>query len=92
MATTKASGTSKNARDSRPKYLGVKLFAGQRAKAGQIILRQRGTKFLPGTNVGMGKDRTLFALIEGVVRFTSKQKKTFTNSRRLAKIAHIDPA
>jgi len=60
MSTTKSSGTAKNMRDSAPKYLGVKLFAGEKAKAGQILVRQRGTLFLAGKNVGIGKDHTLF--------------------------------
>lgn len=64
-------------RDSAPKYLGVKLFAGQKAKPGQILVRQRGTHFLPGKNVGMGKDHTLFAVKEGVVQFLAKRKIGF---------------
>lgn len=72
-------------RDSAPKYLGVKLFAGQKAKAGQIIIRQRGTKFLAGKNVGIGKDHTLFALKEGVVQFLTTKKKKFDGSTRKAK-------
>jgi large subunit ribosomal protein L27 len=85
MSTTKSSGTAKNMRDSNPKYLGVKLAAGQKAKAGQIIIRQRGTKFLAGKNVGIGKDHTLFALQEGIVRFLTKKKKRFDGSSRSAK-------
>ena len=89
MATTKSAGSSKNVHDSQPKYLGVKLFAGQTAKAGQILIRQRGTKFLPGKNVGVGKDHTLFALRQGIVSFTTKRKKGFDNSQRIAKVIHI---
>lgn len=69
MAHKKGMGSTKNGRDSRAKFLGVKRFGGQRVKAGTIIVRQRGTKFKPGKNVGMGSDYTLFALIDGVVTF-----------------------
>ena len=70
MATKKAGGSSRNGRDSNPKMLGVKIFGGQEIRAGSIIVRQRGTKFHPGKNVGIGKDHTLFALINGYVEFT----------------------
>ena len=80
MAQKKAGGSSKNGRDSAGRRLGVKLFGGQAANAGNIIARQRGTKFYPGTNVGMGKDHTLFALENGFVKFTHKVGgKTFVN-------------
>ena len=69
MAHRKAGGSAKNLTDSNPKYLGTKLYAGEKAKAGSIIVRQRGTKILPGTNVGLGKDHTLFALKDGTVKF-----------------------
>ncbi|APR54203.1 50S ribosomal protein L27 [Sphingomonas koreensis] len=69
MAHKKAGGSSRNGRDSESKRLGVKLFGGQQAIAGNIIVRQRGTKFYPGANVGIGKDHTLFALTDGRVRF-----------------------
>jgi|TARA_B110000503_G_scaffold63618_1_gene100317 large subunit ribosomal protein L27 len=69
MATKKAGGSSRNGRDSAGRRLGVKKFGGESIKAGQIILRQRGTKFYPGGSVGMGKDHTLFALVPGVVSF-----------------------
>ncbi|HEX9721988.1 MAG TPA: 50S ribosomal protein L27, partial [Candidatus Paceibacterota bacterium] len=84
-----SSGTAKNMRDSAPQYLGVKLFAGQKAKAGQIIIRQRGTKFLAGKNVGIGNDHTLFALKEGVVKFLTRKKKKFDGSTRNAKEVQI---
>lgn len=77
MASKKAGGTAKNLTDSKPKYLGVKLFAGQVAKPGDIIVRQRGTRMMPGANVGLGKDHTLFALINGVVSFRNKRKLNF---------------
>ncbi len=69
MAHKKGSGTSRNGRDSAGKRLGVKAFGGEAVTAGSIIVRQRGTRFTPGTNVGVGRDHTLFALIEGTVRF-----------------------
>ena len=69
MAHKKGVGSSKNGRESESKRLGVKIYGGQRAIAGNIIIRQRGTKHHPGDNVGMGKDHTLFALIDGTVRF-----------------------
>ncbi len=69
MAHKKAGGSSRNGRDSQGQRLGVKRFSGQFVKAGNILVRQRGTKFHPGANVGMGKDHTLFSLIDGTVRF-----------------------
>ena len=69
MAHKKAGGSTRNGRDSESKRLGVKLFGGQAAKAGNILVRQRGTKFHPGTNVGVGRDHTLFALVDGKVKF-----------------------
>jgi large subunit ribosomal protein L27 len=72
MAHKKGAGSSRNGRDSQSKRLGVKLFGGQSAKAGSIIVRQRGTKHNPGLNVGLGKDHTLFALIDGEVEFNKK--------------------
>jgi len=74
MAHKKGAGSSRNGRESESKRLGVKLFGGQVAKAGNIIVRQRGTKHNPGKNVGMGKDHTLFALIEGTVVFKKKSE------------------
>ncbi|MFC3195492.1 50S ribosomal protein L27 [Marinicella sediminis] len=75
MAHKKAAGSTNNGRDSNPKYLGVKMYGGQAAIAGNILVRQRGTKFHAGDNVGMGKDHTLFALKDGVVKFVKKGKK-----------------
>ncbi|NIP32051.1 MAG: 50S ribosomal protein L27 [Candidatus Dadabacteria bacterium] len=74
MSTTKSGGSTKNGRDSRGKRLGVKKFGGQVVKAGNIIVRQRGTKVHPGQNVGLGKDYTLFALTDGVVYFDKFSK------------------
>ena len=75
MAHKKGQGSSRNGRDSKPKYRGVKLYGGQVAKAGAIIVRQCGTKFHPGTGVGIGRDFTLFALVEGVVKFEGPKDK-----------------
>ena len=75
MAHKKAGGSSRNGRDSEAKRLGVKRYGGQLVKAGNIIVRQRGTEFHPGDNVGMGKDHTLFALIDGTVKFTIKGER-----------------
>ena len=72
MAQKKGGGSTRNGRDSKPKMLGVKMYGGQLISAGSIIVRQRGTKFHPGTNVGIGKDHTLFALVEGNVLFSVK--------------------
>lgn len=69
MAHKKGQGSSRNGRDSNPKYLGVKAYGGESVSAGSIIIRQRGTRFHPGRNVGMGRDHTLFALSDGVVEF-----------------------
>ena len=84
MAHKKGMGSTKNGRDSNPKMLGVKVYGGSYASAGSILVRQRGTKFHPGNNVGRGGDDTLFAKAAGTVRFTSGQ-----NNR---KFIHIDPA
>jgi large subunit ribosomal protein L27 len=72
MASKKGVGSSRNGRDSNPKYLGVKIYGGQAIEAGNIIIRQRGTEFHRGANVGMGRDHTLFALANGVVEFSVK--------------------
>ena len=74
MAHKKGVGSSRNGRESESKRLGVKIFGGQAAIAGNIIVRQRGTKHNPGNNVGIGKDHTLFALTNGIVKFTKKRK------------------
>ena len=72
MAQKKGGGSTRNGRDSKPKMLSVKAFGGQTVSAGSIIVRQRGTKFHAGTNVGIGRDHTLFALVDGQVSFTTK--------------------
>ena len=90
MATTKsASSTKRLGRDSQPKYLGVKLFEGEKVRPGMVIIKQRGTKFLPGKNVKRGGDDTLYAMKEGVVRFTAKKKRNFDGSQRIAKVINV---
>ncbi len=74
MAHKKGQGSTRNGRDSNPKYLGVKAFGGQFVRAGSIIVRQRGTKFHPGKNVGIGRDYTLFALVDGYVKFETRRR------------------
>ena len=75
MAHKKAGGSSRNGRDSNPKMLGVKRYGGQQVLAGNVLVRQRGTKCHPGANVGMGRDHTLFALVDGQVKFEDKAGK-----------------
>lgn len=89
MAHTKAGASSKNLRDSQPKFLGVKLYAGERAKAGMIIVRQRGTKFVPGEGTQRGKDDTIFAIREGKVKFESQRKTHFDGSKKSVKRVSI---
>lgn len=75
MAHKKGVGSSRNGRDSNPQHLGVKRFAGQRVRAGNILIRQRGTRFHPGVNVGRGRDDTLFAKADGVVKFENLRRR-----------------
>jgi large subunit ribosomal protein L27 len=89
MAKTKSAGSTTLGRDSQPKYLGVKLYGGQTAKPGSIIIRQRGTKFLAGRNVRKGSDDTLYSVKDGIVRFQTTSKTRFDGSRRKVKIVHI---
>lgn len=91
MATTKAAGSTRLGRDSQPKYLGVKVFAGQPTKQGQILVRQRGAQFRPGKNVKKGGDDTLFALTAGIVQFTTKRRTGFDRSRKLVRIVEVIP-
>lgn len=90
MAKTKTAGATKLGRDSLPKYLGIKLFEGQKVKPGMIIVRQRGTKFLAGKNVKRASDDTLYALKSGIVKFRTIQKRRFDNSQRIAKIVYVE--
>jgi len=89
MAHRKAGGSAKNLRDSKPKYLGVKLSDGQSAQAGSILVRQRGTKFIPGRNVGLGRDHTLFALKSGTVIYKKKRAKRFDNKVHIKNIVEV---
>ena len=89
MAHRKAGGSAKNLRDSNPKYLGTKLYDGEDAKPGAILVRQRGTKVLPGTNVKVGKDHTIFAVAQGKVKFTEKRKLAFNGRTKVHKVANV---
>lgn len=89
MATKKSGGSTQNGRDSNPKYLGVKVNHGESVKTGSIIIRQRGTNVVPGKNIGMGKDHTLFALKDGIVEFGTKRKMHFDNTLKRVKIVHV---
>jgi large subunit ribosomal protein L27 len=92
MAKKKAGGTSKNLRDSQPKYLGVKRADGQMVKTGEIIVRQRGTKIEAGKGVKVASDHTIFAITEGIVSFRNKQKITFTGRKVNKKLVDVLPA
>lgn len=89
MSHKKAGGSAKNLRDSGPQYLGTKLYDGQVAKVGSVLVRQRGTKILAGKNVSVGKDHTLFANKEGKVKYTEKRKHKFDGSFKKRKMANI---
>jgi len=89
MAHKKAAGSSKNGRDSNPRYLGVKINDGGAAKVGQIILRQKGRDTLAGKNIGVGKDHTLFALKDGIVEFSTKRKNNFDSTITRRNIVNI---
>ncbi len=91
MAHRKAGGSAKNLKDSNPKYLGTKLYAGQKAGAGAIIIRQRGTVIMAGKNVAVGRDHTLYALKDGVVSFGTKRKMNFNNKMVVKKVVHVLP-
>ena len=92
MAHKKAGGSAKNNRDSAGKRLGVKISDGQYAKSGSIVIRQRGTKYHPGVNIGIGKDDTLFAKTAGFVKFTTKKLKKFNNQIKKTKFVHVTEA
>lgn len=89
MAHTKAGGTAKNLRDSNPKYLGIKRSDGSKVFVGEIIVRQRGTRVLAGKNIGVGSDHTLFARVDGVVRFRTKNKTNFNGQRNKRSIVDV---
>lgn len=90
MATSKSTGSSRLGRDSHAKRLGVKIYAGQTAKIGDIIIRQRGTKYLPGKNVRKGGDDTIYASVKGIVGFSTKRKTLFDGSQRIAKVVNVE--
>lgn len=83
MAHTKAGGSTQNLRDSQPKYLGIKIPDGGKAKPGAILVRQRGTKFIPGDGVKIGKDDTIYAIREGIVKYQTKRKIRFDGAKKL---------
>jgi large subunit ribosomal protein L27 len=89
MATKKAAGSTKNGRDSQAKRLGVKVYGGQPVKAGNIIIRQRGTKFFPGENASMGKDHSIYALADGVVSFSEKQLVKYNGQSHKDKFVNV---
>lgn len=91
MAHKKSAGTTKNGRDSNPKYLGIKVTPGSATSVGMVLVRQRGTDVLPGKNVGIGKDHTLFALKDGLVSLSYKRKVHFDNKLVKKKIMHVLP-
>lgn len=91
MAHRKAGGSAKNLKDSNPKFLGIKKADGSSVITGNVIVRQRGTKIMPGKNVGVGKDHTLFALTDGKVSFGHKRKVSFNNNIDVKKVAHVTP-
>ncbi|MCX6734875.1 MAG: 50S ribosomal protein L27 [Candidatus Peregrinibacteria bacterium] len=91
MSHKKAAGSTQNGRDSQAKRLGVKVFGEQAVRAGGIIIRQRGTKYFPGKNAGMGKDHTIFSLIDGKVHFTQKAMKKFDGRVFKDKVVNILP-
>ena len=89
MSTKKGAGTARNLTDSGPQYLGIKLYAGEAAKPGAIIVRQRGTRVLAGKGTGLGKDHTIFALKEGKVEFKDKRHMNFNGKTQVKKIVSV---
>lgn len=89
MAHTKAGGTAKNLRDSQPKYLGVKRADGAKVEIGEVIVRQRGTAIMPGKNIGVGKDHTLFSLTAGTVKFRSARKVNYDGTRTRRRVVDV---
>jgi len=92
MSTSKQGGSSRLGRDSAGQRLGIKISAGEKAKTGMIIIRQRGSKFLVGKNVKRGSDDTIYAMKDGVVKFTSRSKVHFDGSKRVAKMVSVETA
>ncbi|MEK7461379.1 MAG: 50S ribosomal protein L27 [Patescibacteria group bacterium] len=91
MAHIKAKGGTKLGRDSQAQRLGVKIYGGQAVKAGNVIIRQRGTSFHPGVNARRGKDDTIFALIDGTVRFSRTTRVKFTGQAAAVRLVHVEP-
>lgn len=89
MATTKSAGSTRLGRESASKRLGIKLFDGETVKTGNVLARQRGTKWVPGKNVKKGSDDTLYALRPGVIKFTDKKAKRYDGSRRIFKVINV---
>ena len=89
MSTKKGAGTARNLTDSGPQYLGIKLYAGETARTGSIIVRQRGTRILAGKGTGLGKDHTIFALKDGKVEFNEKRHMNFNGKTQVKKIASV---
>lgn len=90
MATKKSGGTVKNGRDSNPRYLGVKLYAGEKAQIGSIIVRQEGLNTLPGKNTDIGKDYTIYATKDGAVKFTTKRKTGFNGKTKIKNVVNVE--
>lgn len=91
MSKTKSGGSTRLGRDSASQRLGIKIHDGQTVKVGMIIIRQRGTKYLPGKNVKIGSDDTIYAMKNGVVKFSLKTKKLYDGSRKLSKLVSVSP-
>ena len=91
MSKTKQGGSSRLGRDSAAQRLGIKVHDGEKKKIGEIIIRQRGTKYLSGKNVKRGSDDTIYAMRNGIVRFSTKSKNIFNGSQRLARVVNVDP-
>jgi large subunit ribosomal protein L27 len=89
MATKKAGGTAKNLTDVNPKYLGIKLYGGESAQTGSVIVRQRGTRIIAGKNVGLGTDHTLFALKDGIVEYGHTRKRGFNDKVKVKKTVSV---
>ncbi len=90
MSTKKAGGSSTNLTDSGPQYLGTKLYDGEKAKVGSIIVRQRGTVIMAGKNVKIGKDHTLYSVKDGIVKFANKRHLKFNGTSKVKKIVHVN--
>jgi large subunit ribosomal protein L27 len=90
MATKKAGGTAKNLTDVNPQYLGIKLYGGETARIGSVIVRQRGTRIIAGKNVGLGKDHTLFALKSGTVKYGHTRKRGFNEKTKVKKKVSVE--